>query len=1064
MSLRVRRSRLGISSVAGALLVFSSGCGGGGGGSTAGLNGDDSDPVIPLVGNPGVLSQTPTEANSSDGSVTPPNYDAQVTSTSHWFRIVFPFTVNRTTLLSSDPIYLPFSTLNGNVTVNDKNGAHVPGIAMVNGTDAFGVNRSKQSGFPHDVQGGVDMNVGPNVFLYVADVDGNLATPAAWGPSPDGVTDTTTATVDLVRVGVSSVNGWNANTLWTFRVGTTALSDPPAVASVASEVKDPTDPTNPNSTATRGSFIVQFSEPMIPQSVGRSAALNGFPFDANLPVPPFGKPLPDTAIMAKIVAATGTLFVPFDCNPVNKNNLATYRLTPLIDLPSKSTVDLLVRTFTNNKGSSGKAPTNLFGTHFDGNGNPPDHTDVKITFSVGPGHAVVNIPVSPEVVYWLPTQGDGIGAIDLNGWGYSTNTPGANAGNRDRASIITKSAWDITHMILVNPNGMEPFVVPAIGLIGHPGFEYDQYLYPVGTGGFAYGAGITTDWEGLANDAGNSGTLFPGINEMSSGFETICRDSEGGAILTGSQFGDVGTIQDFAIGEFLDRVYYDRQNFFSSNGFHVSVFNGGSSQGRNTISDPPTPNPPPTRYWVGLPQLGVAINQDNPTAAVLFIEGDQVFLGDRLLNAGIATAPFVGFQQLRVNPDNPNASDVTIFPHKSIGPGTRSATAVYTFSSRQQVGNFLYATDITNRELQVLNSNTMQLISSLSLPDPTGIAVAPDMEFVYVTNFSDNTMSVVGADPTNANFHKELARVSTGIGPRALSVQPENEDIFVCDFLGNTISIINSASLTIRKQLTSLINGPFDVETTERQQQPGAPHPFGWGSGIYFGYVSNFTGNSVVVFESGPDGPQGIGIDNIRGSLPTGDDKPKLIAPRGLCFSPFADPAGLLAGGVFIAHQDEAGFGRVSHIQFTQQAIFGALPIQVPPGFFIPPGFTDRQFEVTGTWGDTDASRLAGHVPSDVALSDMNTATYQGNPSGAPNFGGTTTPPSPEQTGFINSKNHMRLAPQSMGVALVPDRLYVCFEDTDVIQVLVPSSAGTIDKTIAGHGVQGTKKLCTFWR
>jgi hypothetical protein len=293
MSLRVRRSQIGIFSVAGAMLLLASGCGGGGG-SSAGLNGGDSDPVIPLVGNPGVLSQTPTEANSSDGSVAPPNYDAQVTSTSHWFRIVSRH-VNRSSLLSKGSIYLPFSTLNGNITVNDKNGAHVPGIAMLNGTDAFGVNRSKQSGFPHDVQGGVDMNVGPNVFLYVADVDGNLATPAAWGPSPDGVTDTTTATVDLVRVGVSSVNGWSANTLWTFRVGTTALSDPPSVASVASEVKDPTDPTNPNSTASRGSFIVQFSEPMVPQSVGRSAALNGFPFDANLPVPPFASrcPTPD---------------------------------------------------------------------------------------------------------------------------------------------------------------------------------------------------------------------------------------------------------------------------------------------------------------------------------------------------------------------------------------------------------------------------------------------------------------------------------------------------------------------------------------------------------------------------------------------------------------------------------------------------------------------------------------------------------------------------------------------------------------------------------------------------
>jgi hypothetical protein len=58
----------------------------------------------------------------------------------------------------------------------------------------------------------------------------------------------------------------------------------------------------------------------------------------------------------------------------------------------------------------------------------------------------------------------------------------------------------------------------------------------------------------------------------------------------------------------------------------------------------------------------------------------------------------------------------------------------------------------------------------------------------------------------------------------------------------------------------------------------------------------------------------------------------------------------------------------------------------------------------------------------------------------------------------------MRLVPQAMTAALQPDRLYVCFDDTDVIQVLDPTSAGTITKTIPGHGVQGTKKLCTFWR
>src|SRR5262249_55152884 len=105
-----------------------------------------------------------------------------------------------------------------------------------------------------------------------------------------------------------------------------------------------------------------------------------------------------------------------------------------------------------------------------------------------------------------------------------------------------------------------------------------------------------------------------------------------------------------------------------------------------------------------------------------------------------------------------------------------------------------------------------------------------------------------------------------------------------------------------------------------------------------------------------------------------------------------------------------------------------------------------------------------GHVPTDVTLSDLTTASYQADISGAPNFGGVGTPPAPDQTGFINSKNHMRLAPQAMGTAWVPDPPYVALQDSHSIQVLDPTSAGVVIKTIAGHGVQGTKKLCNFWR
>ena len=264
--------------------------------------------------------------------------------------------------------------------------------------------------------------------------------------------------------------------------------------------------------------------------------------------------------MAKIVAATGTLFVPFDCNPVNKNNLATYRLTPLIDLPSKSTVDLLVRTFTNNKRQHGKAPTNLFGTHFDGNGNPPDHTDVKITFSVGPGHAVVNIPVSPEVVYWLPTQGDGIEP--------STSTAGLHDQHSWRQRRHPRARLD-HHEVRVGHHPHDPGQPERHGALRgpghrgarHPGFEYHQYLYPVGTGGFAWPGIQRPDNRGRVSRTtpATARTLFPGINEI----ERLRRSAaipEGGAISPEASSGTSGRSRT-SRSEAPDRVYYDRQNF-----------------------------------------------------------------------------------------------------------------------------------------------------------------------------------------------------------------------------------------------------------------------------------------------------------------------------------------------------------------------------------------------------------------------------------------------------------------------------------------------------------------------
>ncbi len=1111
MPIRLSTRVLGVSS--GALLLTSllQGCGGGGGGGTSNAGGNVNDVPFLLVGTPGKLSQTPTEANAGAGLAPPPTFATTVTTDNHWFRIEFPFDIEANTILDSTANLAPFSYLNGNITIVDVNGAHVPGLALVNGRDAFGVDRSSNPGFPHDLTtSGRDLNLGKRVFLFVADVDGNLATPAAFGgylPDPNnanGIIESTTSILDSVRINVFSINGITTEAAWTFSIGNTDTRQP-FVISIGSEERSPLDLLNPNSTSSSGALIVQFSEAMVPRTVGRSAVLDGAPFDGNMPNPILSANLPPTAIIATVNLNVGTLFVPFDCAPLNINNLTTYRLTPLIPLPSNSSIDVLIRSFTTNNVSA----TDLSGNSYDGQDTTGDgvgdSVDHSVTFAVGPGPAVANVPVSPEVIYFAPSSGDGIGAIDLNGNGFTTNTPGANAGDFSVAPIVTLQ-WLDTQGCETQPGGLN--LANGIGLIGYPGnsptptdpctlvpmveFAHNRYYYPVGLGSFPFGpvanaaransGGAFPDEWFAPNDAGNAGTPVPGVNEGSSGFETICRDSNGEAILTGREFGVVGNVQDMIVGDFLDRVYFDRFNLRAQTGLHISFFGGGASTlGRNLISDPPIPNPPPTRYWVGLPQVDVNFDANSPGTPGVLIEGDEVWTGPRpngpaavsgVLGAGDTARAFNGYLHLRSNPISANSHDIQLLPFAvgpakgclGNGPGHQSATSAFSFASRQQIGNFLYVTDASSREVQAVNSNTMRVISSISLPDPTGLAMSSDMEFLYVTNFSNDSLSVVSCDPTSPQFHREIARVPCGIGPRAIAVQSENEDIFVCNYLGNTVSIINPASLTVRKTLDALISGPWDVEVAPRQEQPSAPHPSGWACGLYFAYVSNLIGNTVVVYESGPDGPRGIGIDNIRGSLPNDDNSEELVAPRGLCFSPFANPLGLFAGGVFVAHRDADGNGRVSHIQFTQQALFGPLPIQVPPGFFLPPGFTDRVFEITSTWGATANSVLAGDLPTDVCLADMNTAGYQSNPSAAPNFGGVGDAPQPERSGGVNSKNFLRLVSFGASMAIVPDRLYVSFDDTDQIQVLSPTQAGLVLKTIDGHGGTGTKKLGAFWR
>jgi hypothetical protein len=276
---------------------------------------------------------------------------------------------------------------------------------------------------------------------------------------------------------------------------------------------------------------------------------------------------------------------------------------------------------------------------------------------------------------------------------------------------------------------------------------------------------------------------------------------------------------------------------------------------------------------------------------------------------------------------------------------------------RQQVGHFLYVVDRVAGEIVVFNSNRFTVLDRIRLLDPTSLAMSPNLDFLAVTNEGADQVSFLDIDPSSATFHQVIKTTTVGSGPTGIAWEPGNEDIFVCNQGEDTVSVISGFTLEVRKVLRNQIARPIDVALTPRQ---GA---FGFLRGVYFGYILNQNGR-VAFFESGPDGVNGFGFDDIIGSLPFRFDRPKTLQ---------ADPTNLNSA-VWIVHENpldeqgnptNLGGGALSTVGISGGTI-GTIPLD--PGPFTNPQIRQLEFSVFASIGADDG--LSG-IPVDIAFDNM---------------------------------------------------------------------------------------------
>lgn len=561
---------------------------------------------------------------------------------------------------------------------------------------------------------------------------------------------------------------------------------------------------------------VQFTEPMQPWTVGDL----------------FSNAVPglSASVTVRFGPTTSQVSVPFHASPASPYDLTTWDLYPAFNFPGDGPTDSQCGTFNrvDVDVSSGQA------ADISGNVNQQPGTTFFVT---GEGPGLVNVPVTPDAIYLGQTQGSpGISVVDLNGFGQGTGNP----------------TYDQAHPI-VEGNSNYP---------NNPNVRFQgSALIPALTPGTCTIDGGSSGVFSLAKDSSLNDQVVRtpvvlSVGDMMLGWALDVVFNNGPSPF-GCQGGGGNICATNGLKQVVTAINGNALTPASLNPNGVQIIIDGNA---NMVSWSPHPNPPPLLY----PPLCVSpfIGGQEPTSINTLAIG-----ASNLLQPGDA----FGDPSIEAPPSGTLGIVGNLF-FQGPSPPQQQVTACLSYGIRQQVGHFLYVIDRARSEVLVLNSNRMTVIDRIEVADPTTLALGTNLDLLAVTNQSVGTVTFIDVNPSSSTFHEIIKITSVGENPRGIAWEPGNEDILVCNEGSNSLSIISAFSLEVRKTVTSSLNHPFEVCITPRQSNIGLRR------NVYFAYILNRNGR-VAVFESGPNGVNGWGYDNVVGTVSMTFRNPKTIQP-----------------------------------------------------------------------------------------------------------------------------------------------------------------------------------------
>jgi len=779
--------------------------------------------------------------------------------------------------------------------------------------------------------------VSDKTFVFVADSDSNLQTAETF-PLGQQIRMRITGGVRSTGGKLLAAPGLASATVGVDTVGPEVAQSPPPfnVAVITPGNGDANiDPQTP--------VRIQFSEPIQPFSLGS--------LDDGKP------PSPSSAVSITFGPSTSLVNLPFALRPPSVYDLSTWDLVPAFAFPGAGPV-------TAQCGAFNKVTITVNSQKFlDLNGRT-NSLGPTTFFTTGQGQGLVNAPVAPDAIY-IGRFGSkpGITVIDLNGFGQSTGNPTYNL---------------LTPIVEGNSNFPNNVNVAIQGSLMIPPLSPGQCTINGGSRGV-----FTTTTDSNLNDLLATSPILESVGDMMLG-HALDSSFNNGPPPFGCQSGGGNICAQGGLKQLAPVV--SNQNTLGPS--QAGQFGSLAPGGENLISWAPHPNPPPLIF----PPLCVTpfIGGQEPTSINSTLPPPPVSVGAGLQNLLVPGAFPLGVPSQGLPPSGLLVKEANMFFLGPSPPQTQISLC-QPFQIRQQIGHYMYVIDRVASEIVVLNSNRFTLIERIVLPDPTSMSMSPNLDFIAVTNQNSDLVSFVDINPASSTFHTIVKSVKVGASPRGIAWETGNEDILVCNEASGSVSIISAFDFEVRKTITNQLKTPFEVCTSPRQTL------FGYLRDVYYGYILDRDG-SVALYESGPNGVNGWGYDDVVGKPTMKFNKPKAIQ---------ADYNSLF-GGCWIVHEDQIKKdgtptgkkgGAVSNL-VLESATFGKLYL----GASINPQLRDINFAVPVSVG---SDQLTG-LPVDIAFDNQM------------NFGGLPTYQSPQfaagQPISINGKSLVRAGTFGIGV------------------------------------------------